>query len=73
MADAACLKAIVTAYTYVSQKTATWSTEHCRARIQDPTCRALAHAIDAAALRGDLRATQQACRAWWQALLGGRR
>jgi hypothetical protein len=54
---------------YLNQKLAACDPVRLRARMRSVEAHACAAAIDAAALAGDVAATQAACRAYWAVLL----
>jgi hypothetical protein len=58
------------AFDYLTRQTAHWDTPHLQAVVRSSAAHALAQQIDAAALAGDVRATQAACRAYWTHVLG---
>lgn len=64
-----CADLLGKAYHYLATRTAAWPTDYLRAVIQAPEQQRLVRAIDAAVLANDYKATANACRQYWQAVL----
>ena len=64
-----CPDLLSKAYRYLATHTAAWPDAHLRAVVRQPALREATRAIDAAVLANDYKATANACRAYWGAVL----